>query len=716
MANQKPSTLVGCLIDVSGSMRNVLESGQSDERTIDRFHAVLGAARDIARKEQQSDPKAEMFVGAFGLDRQAGYPSTVDLCGIVEALLEGNDRDDRSGHDLLIEIANENNLAHITEYIQKKLTDSVARIVHACLRRYPERIPEFKGAIPSADEVQVSQKMKGQAKLGAGALLTVGGTLLGGPFGAVIGGVTLAGAATAVDVYEDQAVDSSEGLQLARRICKEWFRDFVNFTPRPVSDVVRLLLLLQQHSTGARRWLSLDEFMYGDTPMREAFYRSLSTLRAYSDRDQRVLVLMSDGHATDGDPSEIATELHSEGVVVASVYLTSDHDLAQRHLYDKPAYSWKKGQCTLFQIASKVPASKHPIPVLMSLGWQIPCSGEVALYVCVCTRTAVAEFCSLLVSARLGSTDALFDIIGRLRLDEYIQDEHVITCNNPSDQGSSATCYAHAIAAVMQMALLRIERKEPCPTMREIRDRIIRGFPPGKHGRVAEEVLDQAARWYRLRYRPVDEIGARLAVLQRRPVLTTFRLSKPGWAEFCRHFSQPQTRRLMLTEANMRPYRQGPDNGGHAVVLYACDPHSLSFLNSWGSDWGTNGSFQVQSPAVLEMDEPDRLAPVRFYDIFWYESDLTPSERAAYDAKVDEKLHTYTTSYPSLLELEAMCPLCQRLSLISDFAGNAREARCPRCLFSFVPQPGNLLQVLYARAGLGTVRNSLADSHGTQAG
>jgi hypothetical protein len=701
MANQKPKTLVGCLIDVSGSMRNVLESGRSDERAIDRFHAVLGAALDIARKEQQSDPRAEMFVGAFGLDRQAGYPSTVDLCGIVGALLEDNYRDDRSGHDLLIEIANENNLAHITEYIRKKLTDSVARIVHACLRRYPERIPEFKGAIPGADEIRESQKMKGRAKLGAG-LLTVGGFVLGGPLGGGIGAALGMGAATGADVYEDRAVDSSEGLQLARRICKEWFQDFVDFAPRPVSDVVRLLQLLQQHSTGARRWLSIDEFMYGDTPMVEGLNRSLSAFRANSDCDQRVLVLMSDGHATDGDPGEIATELHSEGVVVASVYLTSSQEVAQRRLYDKPAYSWDKGRRTLFNIASKVSASKHPIPVLMSLGWQIPCSGEVALYVCVCTETAVAEFCSLLVSAHLGSTDALLDIIGRLRLDEYIQDEHVITCKNPSDQGSSATCYAHAIAAVMQMALLRIERKEPCPTIREIRDRITREFPPGNHGRVAEEVLNQAVQWYRLRYRPVDEAGARLAVLQRRPVLTTFRLSKEGWAKFFRHFSQPQTRRSMLTEANMRPHRLGPDDGGHAVVLYACDPQSLSFLNSWGSDWGTNGSFRVQSPAVLEMDEPDRLAPVRFYDVFWYESDLTPSERAAYDAKVEEKLRTYTTSYPSLLELEAMCPLCQRISLISDFTGNAREASCPRCLYSFVPQPGNLLQVLYARAGLGT--------------
>ncbi|KAL5001304.1 hypothetical protein BDV10DRAFT_182541 [Aspergillus recurvatus] len=209
--------------------------------------------------------------------------------------------------------------------------------------------------------------------------------------------------------------------------------------------------------------------------MREALSRSLSAFQANSDCDQRVLVLMSDGHATDGDPGKIATELHAEGVAVASAYLTSDHDIAQRPLYDKPAYSWDKGQRTLFNIASKVFASNHPIPVLMSVGWQIPCSGEVPLYVCICTETAVEEFCSLLVSAHVGSTDALLDVIGRLRLGGYIQDEHAITCKNPSDQGSSATCYAHAAAAVMHMALLRIERKEPCLTIGGIRGRIEEG-------------------------------------------------------------------------------------------------------------------------------------------------------------------------------------------------------------------------------------------------
>jgi hypothetical protein len=243
MANQESSTLVGCLLDVSGSMRKAFETGRSAEIVIDRFDAVLGAALNIARREQQNDAKTKMFVGAFGLDRRGGYPPTVDLCGIAEALSGDVNRNDRSGHDLLIEIANERNLAHITEYIRSKLTDSEARIVHACLRRHTDRISEFIDALPSADQARKLQEAKDKAISRGGAIL---GTTLervrfmsfSAPGAAISGTLGRAIAKAGTDKIASQVVDSLKGLQLARRIYREWFEDFVDFVPRPVSDIV----------------------------------------------------------------------------------------------------------------------------------------------------------------------------------------------------------------------------------------------------------------------------------------------------------------------------------------------------------------------------------------------------------------------------------------------------------------------------------------------
>ena len=117
-----------------------------------------------------------------------------------------------------------------------------------------------------------------------------------------------------------------------------------------------------------------------------------------------------------------------------------------------------------------------------------------------------------------------------------------------------------------------------------------------------------ATAWYRpLRFRKVDEEGARQAVLHRRPVLTTFCLSRSGWATFSQHFGTAATRSSVLTRSRMASHRSLPDDGGHAVVLVGCDPHSLTFLNSWGHQWGNNGSFGVENHTVLELDGASRV-------------------------------------------------------------------------------------------------------------
>lgn len=440
--------------------------------------------------------------------------------------------------------------------------------------------------------------------------------------------------------------------------------------------------------------------------MRAAMSKTLAVFREHPDIEQRALVMISDGNSTDGDPLPLADELKQEKVTIAGVFLTNDNTISRRRLHDQPPRdSFNLGQRKLFSMASKVAVAKHPIPVLASMGWEVPSSGECALYTTVCSSDTLEEFCSLLLSARFGSADALLDILGRVRLDAYIDDEHMRTRNNPSDQGQSSTCYAHATAAVLHMALLRIvDREGGCPSIAEIRTRILREFPPRPDGRDLEEVLEKTIGWYRpLHFHRVDEDGARQAVLHRRPVLTTFRLSHLGWKAFGKHFGTTATRDSILTQAHMAPHCSLPDGGGHAVVLARCDPHSLTFLNSWGHQWGNNGSFSIENPAVLELKGASEWARMCFYDVYWFESELTARERQAYDTKVNDTLRARAAQHPSILELEVQCPHCRDNAPIADFTGNIRLAVCPLCRRSFKPEPGHLVQALYARAGLSDV-------------
>jgi len=456
---------------------------------------------------------------------------------------------------------------------------------------------------------------------------------------------------------------------------------------------------------GPGTWSLLDTlrpYMYGYTPMRNALKKSLAAFLKHPVAEQRVLVLMSDGFSTDGNPLPLARRLQQENITMAAVYLTSDREIPRRRLYDQAAEGWNKGQRTLFSMAATVGGATHPIPVLTSMGWEIPSSGECALYTTVCSAAALDEFCSLLLSARFGSADTLLDIIGRVQLDAYVNDEHVRTCKNPSDQGQSMTCYAHATAAVLHMALLRIVGREGgCPSIEEIRKWILRKFKPGPGGWSVEKVLSVATSWYRpLHFCKTDEEGARQAVQHRRPVLTTFHLSNSGWDTFSQHFGSEATRSSVLTRARMAPHRSLPSGGGHAVVLSKCDPRSLTFLNSWGHQWGKDGSFSVEDHTVLELDGTSEATHVCFYDVYWLESDLTAAEQQAYNVKVDEALRARAEQHPSILELEARCPHCCNNAPIADFTGSIRQTVCPLCHQSFEPEPGHLIQALYARAGL----------------
>lgn len=316
----------------------------------------------------------------------------------------------------------------------------------------------------------------GMSLVGAAAT----GVVLGLP-GIILGGIAggSAGAQTA-EALEDHAVDNSEALRLARQMCHEWLHDYIAFVPRSVNQVVHLLERLQNPPSETRNGGEekdgllhiLQRYLYGRTPMKEALESSLAAFREHSlvsqggSIQQRILLLVSDGAWTDENPFSTASQLRDQAVTIATVFLTCNERLLHRALFDKAGVNWRRGQRALFDMASRISCATHPVPVLASIGWKVPSSGECALYTTVSSMSALEEFCSLLSSARFGAADMLLDIIGRIDLDAFIDDEHIKTRRTPSDQGSSEMCYAHAIAAVTHMALLRVVGREGgCPSI-----------------------------------------------------------------------------------------------------------------------------------------------------------------------------------------------------------------------------------------------------------
>ena len=137
MSNVNSQIVIGCLLDLSGSMRRNLDVENSSDPATDRLRAVLRTALKLAKFERQQNPNSFMFIGLFGLKTSEEKPSppVVDLCGIVNCLLR--DQENRSsGHDLLIARANRNNLAHVSRYIRSKLTSVEARIVNVHLTAF----------------------------------------------------------------------------------------------------------------------------------------------------------------------------------------------------------------------------------------------------------------------------------------------------------------------------------------------------------------------------------------------------------------------------------------------------------------------------------------------------------------------------------------------------------------------------------------------------
>ncbi|MGW6982322.1 CHAT domain-containing protein [Streptomyces sp. NPDC054932] len=127
---------------------------------------------------------------------------------------------------------------------------------------------------------------------------------------------------------------------------------------------------------GSVRLADAESLIYGSTPMLEAmcavrdrFAREME--KATTPKKSAILLLISDGESTDGDPVPVAEEIREMGVTVVSCYLTSRDVASPRNLVSEPAPDWPTGAKALFEMASRLDINSPLCRYLLRQGWRV---------------------------------------------------------------------------------------------------------------------------------------------------------------------------------------------------------------------------------------------------------------------------------------------------------------------------------------------------------
>jgi len=404
----------------------------------------------------------------------------------------------------------------------------------------------------------------------------------------------------------------------------------------------------------------LEPFIYGGTPLMKSLRQAVDLFREY--HQYKLLFILSDGDPSDGiyPPSRQLADL---GVTVVCCYITQRPIAEPRRLYSSERSEWEQAAKFMFRMSSSIPTQKIPRTVFVKKDWKIDIdNNKTYMFFQINNPAIIKEVCDLAKDC-VCSQDTLADILSSVSLDIYINKANE---GIQPDQQNEKTCYAVASAAVMHLAVKRIVgRQGGYPDFRVIRDELINMY--GVKGAIVGNVLREVCPKYRLRYQKTDKRGALNAVVEKRPVVAIFQLSGEEWDEF--HAFYRRSPRGILRKSDLQ-VTSTRSQRGHAVVLTSFNSESLRLMNSKGSNWADGGFFRVQNAAVLGL---------MFYDIFWNEEDLLPSEKEALDrhgADISAKL---MKSLTSLQTATYKCPLCSVESKVSEFKGHLLEAQCPVC-------------------------------------
>ena len=188
------------------------------------------------------------------------------------------------------------------------------------------------------------------------------------------------------------------------------------------------------------------------------------------------------------------------------------------------------------------------------------------------------------------------------------------------DHEHSGTCYAQAAATVVRAAERRIVGRK-LEEHQVMVQRLVDKYGTNGPSIDLMTILEEECSPKKLKCRKVDTLGAAEAVDLGRAIMLRFALTDTQWQEFEAFFQRTPSATL---DSDSLSDSLGGKLEGHAVVIVGQDDKSWKIKNSWGDAFASGGYFQMSKSLVLDCNP-------KFFDIFWYQCDLTKDDLAAYE-------------------------------------------------------------------------------------
>lgn len=424
---------------------------------------------------------------------------------------------------------------------------------------------------------------------------------------------------------------------------------------------------------------------------------------------KNVLVVVSDGTSTDGDPVLIAQHLKCNNFLTVNTFIFScfisadtfegsiDYSKQKKLFYEKDE-KWAQGAQVMFDIASEVHNSDLPISTLLKHNWKVAPEGVSRLFIEGNHEEVNKDFMTIKEKIK-DSNDAIIDYIGSYCFDKMIgtKIKGVNYENYKEYLQNERTCYANATAMGLMLAHSRIYRNSPSNEydFDTLKNQIIKDCGTNGHKtRVAITKYAREWKYFNVRSFNKEEI-ARGYISQRICLITTMELFDEEWKKFSEFFGNNPTgiltkQGIACTIDKDNNSASKPSKVGHAVLLVRVEPDCLIFVNSWGEEWGDKGFFRIQ-------DECRKSLRMRFWCIEIDETKMDAQDRQDYQQYCENETKRLIDNHiPSpAMYVQYDCPHCGQSTPINQYNGTFIRAICPKCQKTFKPNSKDLIKSLY---------------------